>query len=52
MAHEFGHFCQSGYIASYSYVASKIIVKPAKNGRPAIRITYIRAGEPSPLVNR
>jgi Zn-dependent protease with chaperone function len=28
------------------------IVKPAKNGRPAIRITYIRAGEPSPLVNR
>jgi Zn-dependent protease with chaperone function len=26
MAHEFGHFCQSGYIASYSYVASKIIL--------------------------
>jgi len=26
MAHEFGHFCQSGYIASYSYVASKIII--------------------------
>lgn len=26
MAHEFGHFCQSGYISSYSYVASQIIL--------------------------
>jgi Zn-dependent protease with chaperone function len=26
LAHEFGHFCQSGYISSYSYVASQIIL--------------------------
>jgi Zn-dependent protease with chaperone function len=26
MAHEFGHFCQSGYIASYSYVSMQIIL--------------------------
>jgi len=42
-------FSSVGPLVSLTPILGETITKPAKNGRPPIKITYVRPGEKSPL---